>query len=85
MKQVDAFASSAFVLSQQRPRYKLGLQLFTVRAAMRQGLDGTLKRIAAIGYEELDDVRFRSGRKALLRPRSPVVRAAAPEPQPHDA
>ena len=58
MKQAGAFAGARLVLPQQRRRYKLGLQLFTVRAAMRQDVDGTLKRIAGIGYEELETYGF---------------------------
>lgn len=58
MTRAGAFASAALVLPLQRQRYKLGLQLFTVRAAMRQDLDGTLKRIAGIGYEELETYGF---------------------------
>ena len=58
MKQAGAFASAAMVVPQPRRRYKLGLQLYTVRAPMRQDLDGTLKRIAAIGYEELETYGF---------------------------
>lgn len=58
MKQAGAFASAALVLPQPRRRYKLGLQLYTVRAAMRQDLDGTLKRISGIGYEELETYGF---------------------------
>jgi sugar phosphate isomerase/epimerase len=58
MKRAGTFASAALVLPLQRQRYKLGLQLFTVRAAMRQDLDGTLKRIAGIGYEELETYGF---------------------------
>jgi sugar phosphate isomerase/epimerase len=46
---------SAFI---QRKRYKMGLQLFTMRAAMRQDVDGTLKRIAALGYEEVETYGF---------------------------
>jgi sugar phosphate isomerase/epimerase len=58
MKHAGAFAAGALVLPQQSRRYKLGLQLFTVRAALRQDLDGTLKRIAGIGYEELETYGF---------------------------
>jgi sugar phosphate isomerase/epimerase len=58
MKHAGAFAAGALVLPQQSRRYKLGLQLYTVRAAMRQDLDGTLKRIAGIGYEELETYGF---------------------------
>ena len=49
-------ASAPFVLpwAPQRPRYKLGLQLYTIRAAMAQDVVGSLKRIAALGYEEVE-------------------------------
>ena len=42
-------------------RYKLGLQLFTLRAAMAQDVQGTLKRIAALGYEEVETYGFDAG------------------------
>jgi sugar phosphate isomerase/epimerase len=58
MKRAGALASATLVLPQQPRRYKLGLQLFTVRAPMRQDVDGTLKRIAGIGYEELETYGF---------------------------
>jgi len=57
IKQAGAYASAALVLPQPR-RYKLGLQLYTVRAAMRQDVDGTLKRVAGIGYEEVETYGF---------------------------
>jgi sugar phosphate isomerase/epimerase len=55
-----AFASAALVspLSQPRRRYKLGLQLFTLRAALRQDVEDTLKRVAAMGYEEVETYGF---------------------------
>jgi sugar phosphate isomerase/epimerase len=60
MQQAGAFASAALVpaASQPRRRYKLGLQLFTMRAAMRSDVDGTLKRAAAMGYEEFETYGF---------------------------
>ena len=36
----------------------MGLQLFTVRAPMRTDVDGTLNRIAALGYEEVETYGF---------------------------
>jgi sugar phosphate isomerase/epimerase len=42
-------------------RYKLGLQLFTLRAAMARDVQGTLKRIAALGYEEVETYGFDAG------------------------
>lgn len=57
IKQAGACVSAALVFPQP-PRYKLGLQLYTVRAPMRQDVDGTLKRIAGIGYEEVETYGF---------------------------
>ena len=37
-----------------QPRYKMGLQLYTIRDAMARDVAGTLKRIAALGYEEVE-------------------------------
>ena len=36
----------------------MGLQLFTVRAAMASDVTGTLKKIAALGYEDLETYGF---------------------------
>jgi sugar phosphate isomerase/epimerase len=60
IQQAGAFASAALVspLSQPRRRYKLGLQLFTLRAALRQDVEDTLKRVAAMGYEEVETYGF---------------------------
>jgi len=60
VQQAGAFASAALVLPalQPRPRYKLGLQLFTMRAAMARDVEDTLKRIASIGYEEVETYGF---------------------------
>ena len=51
-------ASAAFSSRPQQRRYKLGLQLFTMRAPMRRDVDDTLKRIAAMGYEEVETYGF---------------------------
>lgn len=60
MQQAGAFASVALAtpLSQTRPRYKMGLQLYTVRAALARDIDGTLKHIAGLGYEEVETYGF---------------------------
>lgn len=42
----------------QPRRYKLGLQLYTLRAAMRQDVAGTLTRVAGMGYEEFETYGF---------------------------
>ena len=53
-----ASAAAVFPVSQTRRRYKLGLQLFTVRAALARDVEGTLKRIAGMGYEEVETYGF---------------------------
>ena len=59
MQQSGALAAAALASpSLQSPRYKMGLQLFTLRAAMRQDVPGTLERIAAMGYEEVETYGF---------------------------
>ncbi len=60
MHQAGALASAAltFPLAQTRGRYKLGLQLFTVRAPLARDVDGALKQIAAMGYEEAETYGF---------------------------
>jgi sugar phosphate isomerase/epimerase len=60
MQQAGAFASAALALpvSQPRRRYKLGLQLFTLRAAMARDVEDTLKRVAAMGYQEVETYGF---------------------------
>lgn len=46
---------SAFTL---KPKYKLGLQLFTIRDAMAKDTRGALAKIAAYGYEEVETYGF---------------------------
>ena len=53
-----AAAALAVPVAAQRPRYKMGLQLFTVRAPMRADVAGTLKQIAALGYQEVETYGF---------------------------
>ena len=43
---------------QARPRYQMGLQLFTVRQPLAADLPGTLKRIADLGYREVETYGF---------------------------
>ena len=49
-----ASAAVAFPAWQAPRRYKIGLQLFTLNAAMNRDPLGTLKRVAAMGYEEVE-------------------------------
>ena len=59
MQQAGAFASAAVLAPPSPPaRYKLGLQLFTLRAALAADLEGTLKRVAGLGYEEVETYGF---------------------------
>src|SRR5215203_3521519 len=51
-------SAAALVPFQQKTPYKMGLQLFTMRAAMSQDVAGTLKRVAALGYEEVETYGF---------------------------
>jgi sugar phosphate isomerase/epimerase len=57
LQQAGAFAL-VLPMSQPRPRYRMGLQLYTLRAAMARDVDGTLKRVAAMGYEEFETYGF---------------------------
>jgi sugar phosphate isomerase/epimerase len=60
MQQAGAFASAAvlFPAGQPRRRYKMGLQLYTVRAPMARDVAGTLKSVAAMGYQEFETYGF---------------------------
>jgi sugar phosphate isomerase/epimerase len=60
--QAGSFASAALMLpGLQRPRYRIGLQLFTLNAAMNQDPVGTLQRVAAMGYEEVETYGINPG------------------------
>jgi sugar phosphate isomerase/epimerase len=62
-RQVSLLASGVAlapaVLAQ--PRYRMGLQLFTIRDALRRDVAGTLKSIAALGYQEVETYGFDPG------------------------
>ena len=60
IQQAGAIATGAFLspLPQPPRRYKLGLQLFTMRSAMSKDVEGTLKRVAAMGYEDFETYGF---------------------------
>jgi len=49
-----AFARSLPAFGAQRKIKSIGLQLFTVRDALQEDFDGTLARVAAIGYREVE-------------------------------
>ena len=44
-----------------KPRYPMGLQLYTVRDPMAQDAAGTLKTVATLGYRDLETYGFDSG------------------------
>jgi len=58
LQQAGLLASAAAAFPAWQPqaprRYKIGLQLFTLNSAMNRDPLGTLKRVAAMGYEEVE-------------------------------
>ncbi|WP_315823053.1 sugar phosphate isomerase/epimerase [Paraflavitalea speifideaquila] len=53
--------ASAFMMGSSfvvKPKYKLGLQLFTIREALSKDVRGTLKKIASFGYQEVETYGF---------------------------
>jgi sugar phosphate isomerase/epimerase len=60
LQQAGALASTALVMPTSQParRYKMGLQLYTIRAPLRSDVGGTLSRVAAMGYEEVETYGF---------------------------
>lgn len=62
-QQAGLFASAALIAPDvlAQPRHKMGLQLFTIRDAMARDVGDTLKRIAAMGYQEVETYGFDPG------------------------
>ena len=61
LRQTGALAAGALAAPAARsaaPRYKMGLQLYTLRAALATDVEGTLKRVAGIGYQEVETYGF---------------------------
>lgn len=48
----NGFANASFA------KYKMGLQLFTIRAPLAKDVTGTIKKIASIGYEDCETYGF---------------------------
>jgi sugar phosphate isomerase/epimerase len=44
--------------AEKASKYKLGLQLFTIRDALKRDLAGTLKQVSAIGYQDTETYGF---------------------------
>src|SRR5215213_9029683 len=61
LQQAAAFASASALPPMSHaapPHYKMGLQLYTIRDAMARDVAGTLKRIAELGYQEVETYGF---------------------------
>ncbi len=60
LQHTGAAASAALFYpdAQKSPRHRMGIQLYTMRAAMRTDLEGTIKRLAAMGYQEAETYGF---------------------------
>ena len=55
LQQAGSLASAGVVLpSMQKPRYKIGLQLFTVNRDMNRDPVASLQRVVQMGYEEVE-------------------------------
>ncbi|MFS4491851.1 sugar phosphate isomerase/epimerase family protein [Maribacter sp. 2308TA10-17] len=69
VKQSALIASAAMlpiscVSSDKKPKFKMGLQLFTIRDAMAKDPLGSLKKVAALGYQDLETYGY-DGEKGL--------------------
>jgi sugar phosphate isomerase/epimerase len=73
-----ATSASSFAASSERRKYAMGLQLYTVRDPMAADPVGTLKKIAAMGYQDLEtygyDARERKYYGFKARDFKPVLR-----------
>jgi sugar phosphate isomerase/epimerase len=61
LQHAAALASAAAVTPMSlagQHRYKMGLQLYTIRDAMARDVAGTLARVAALGYQEVETYGF---------------------------
>lgn len=65
IKQIGALAAFASIgLSfRSKPKYKMGLQLFTIREPLKNDVKGTLKQVAALGYQNLETYGFDPAQK----------------------
>lgn len=55
---IAALLPKAGLAALDKPRYKMGLQLYTIRDAMEKDLTGTLKKVADLGYQDLETYGF---------------------------
>lgn len=66
MKQAGILTSAAFLgltSFSEKSKYKMGLQLYTIREPLSKDLKGTLKKVAALGYENLETYGFDGAQK----------------------
>src|SRR6185436_17428843 len=65
IKQAGVLASAGFLGMGFLPKtkYKMGLQLFTIREPLSKDVTGTLKKVAALGYENLETYGFDPAQK----------------------
>jgi sugar phosphate isomerase/epimerase len=59
---VSAALVSSVITQANAKKYKMGLQLFTIRDAMAKDVSGTLKKVAALGYQDLETYGFDNDR-----------------------
>lgn len=52
------FGGNVFATSDMKPKYKMGLQLFTIRDAMADNPFNTIKKVAALAYEDTETYGF---------------------------
>lgn len=74
IQQAGALASAAILspafLTRHKTKYKVGLQLYTIREAMEADLKGTLKKVASYGYEDLEIYGFSDFKYYGLHPKT---------------
>lgn len=58
MAAITAWLANASFAAAGNPRFKMGLQLYTIRDAMAKDAQGTLKTVAALSYEDLETYGF---------------------------
>src|SRR5215470_11354301 len=66
LKQAGSFSASVIMVPSAltagaKEKFKLGLQLYTIRDAMAKDLRGTFKRIVEFGYQEVETYGFNYG------------------------
>lgn len=60
-----AWVPEKIPLSMFKSKYKMGLQLFTIRDAMEKDVKGTLKTVASLGYQDLETYGYEPDKNAF--------------------